>query len=1141
MHQPIQPRALPGIVLALLLPLFTILWAGQAEAVERRTPLAQEGVLDLSQWDFPAEGSVDLNGEWAFYWQQLLSPHDLAAVSPWPMTGFFTLPGLWTGREMHGNKLPGDGYATFRLRVTLPPDQPPLAIRILDESSAYRLWVNGRSIAANGVVGTSPATTKPQYLLRIAPLPAPESGHLDLVLQVANFSHSKGGVWTPVTLGVEEVLSRTQELKWGLDLFLFGSLLLMGGYHACLYLLRRQDPSVIYFGLFCLLIALRTVLTENRFLTYLFPDLPWELVFKGELLTVHLSFLVLLLFIHTLYAAECSRPLMRLLQGVCLACGLVTLMTPAKISSLLVVPFHPVIVLILGYIVVILSLAIRRRRSGAATILLGLLVFFLAVINDILHNHLVIATAYIAPFGFLFLVGSQSLALARRSSQAFTTVEQLSVEREGHILALSRMDRLKDEFLANTSHELRTPLNGIIGLAESLGAGAAGPLNRQVLTHLEMISSSGRRLHNLINDILDLSRLQNRDITLHRQAVDLKALVDSVLAVSQALIHGRPLALVNAVPAALPLVDGDEDRLQQVLFNLIGNAIKFTDHGEVEVTAVASASGIEVSVRDTGSGIPADQLEGIFHAFAQVDSSPSRNHGGVGLGLGISRHLVELHGGRLWAEATPGAGATFRFTLPLASQATSPSASGAADRSRTTPPLRKPPTASPGSVVVIPGPDAPRILAVDDDPVNLQVVQGHLGVEGMAVTTVGSGREALRLIEQGEVFDLVLLDVMMPGMTGYEVCRTLRHRYNAAELPVLMLTARNRVADLSEGLSSGANDYLGKPFAREELLARVQAQLRVRKAHELAQENRRLQGELALRSRTELELRLVQRRLTGMLHLLPHCLVAINEHREITFCNHAFTRRFGHTAVDLLGHSAGRLFSPATVTLVEGWLDTVAAGGDQLPAAGGPLELIPATGPPWSGTALPAALELEEERLLLLVLEDTPGLAPSLRWIDDLTRNRERLQQLEETMNGLTPLVLEQHPGFLDDLRAVDRSLARLGQELTRNTPEQEQRQLIVLTIKLALDLWADATQTSKAELARQSGQWSVYVNQDGWERTQTLDRYLTLDTLPAKPRLKTVFRTVDFILESCPTPTPVRQRLTAALERLRTVRLECS
>jgi two-component system sensor histidine kinase ChiS len=1110
-------------------------------------PVARWGVIDLTAWDFQKDGSVDLNGEWEFYWRRLLTPQELSGSGRLPVNGFFTIPGIWNGRVIGGRKLNGDGYATFHLRVKMRPNVPPLAIRVLDETSAYQLWINGKKTAANGTVGTSYATTKPRYLLQISRVP-PGGEYLDIVLQTANFNHSKGGVWNPITLGSETELSKKQGLRWGLDIFLFGCLLIMGVYHVCLFLIRRKDHSVLYFGLFSLVVACRTALTENRFFTWLFPEFSWELVFKAELLTVHAAFLLLLLFIRSLYPDDCSRGLMRVLQGICLAFGLVALVTYARISSLLVVPFHPVIIFIQGYIFYVLIKAILRNRGGGVTILSGLLIFFLTVVNDILHNYGIIATAYVAPFGFLFLVGSQSLALARRFSQAFSTVEQLSAERQGHIQELSRMDRLKDEFLANTSHELRTPLNGIIGLADSLGAGAAGPLSEQAKSLLEMISGSGRRLNNLVNDILDLSRLKNRDIQLHRKAVDLRALADTVMAVTGPLVRGKPLTLINAVPADLPQVDGDEDRLQQVLFNLVGNAVKFTDRGEVFVSATPGNPEIEVSVRDTGIGIPPDRLETIFNAFEQVDGSAARNHGGVGLGLGISRHLVELHGGRLWAESIPGSGSVFRFTLPVFSQAASSGAVEVRDHSPLPiPDLRtsilKPRSSIPDPRSSIPDPqpsnlvsdpDAPRILAVDDDPVNLQVVRSHLELEGMKVTAAAGGREALALIEGGEVFDLVLLDVMMPGMTGFQVCRGLRRRYNAAQLPVIMLTAKNRLGDLTKGLDSGANDYLGKPFAREELLARVRAQLKVRKAHELAQENSRLQREVELRARTELELRLTQRRLAGMLHAVPKIIIAVNENREIAFCNHAFEERFGYGAFDLLGQSVSRLFTAAAVGKLEEWLAAVGEGRGHLPTTGAPLELIAADGRPWSGRVVPASLELENERLLVLLLCGARGAAPSVLWIDDLSQNRQRLQQLEETLNGLTPLVLERHPGFIDDLRAVDRSLERMGMELAPELPEQEQRRLIVETMKLALDVWAEATQTTKADLARRTGQWAVYVNQDGWERTQTLDRYLSIDTLPAKPRLKKVLSTADFVLESCPAHTPLRRRFETALEHLR-------
>ena len=195
-----------------------------------------------------------------------------------------------------------------------------------------------------------------------------------------------------------------------------------------------------------------------------------------------------------------------------------------------------------------------------------------------------------------------------------------------------------------------------------------------------------------------------------------------------------------------------------------------------------------------------------------------------------------------------------------------------------------------------PGPNAPRILVVDDDPVTLEVVRNILGFEGMVVTVAAGGHEALTRIDAGEVFDLVLLDVMVPGMAGFEFCREIRRRHNHDELPVLMLADKKRHTDLTKGLNSGANDCLGKPFAREELLARVHAQLKVRAAHEMALENNRLRCELELRVQTELALRLGRQRLDRMLHALPVPMVTINESREIAFCTRAFAERFGYRA-----------------------------------------------------------------------------------------------------------------------------------------------------------------------------------------------------------------------------------------------------
>lgn len=430
------------------------------------------------------------------------------------------------------------------------------------------------------------------------------------------------------------------------------------------------------------------------------------------------------------------------------------------------------------------------------------------------------------------------------------------------VASLREADRLKDEFLANTSHELRTPLNGIIGLTESLIDGAGGPLTPVQAHSLSLVIVSGRRLATLVNDLLDFAKLRHHDLQLQRKPFDLMTLTDLVLQISKPLVGDKPVQIFNQLPADLPLVDGDENRVQQILYNLIGNAIKFTETGEVRVVAglypsitearaqqrpllateTPPAHGVvAVTVIDTGIGIAADKLDVIFESFQQADGSVARQFGGAGLGLALARQLVDLHGGQLWVESTLGKGSQFTFTLPLAphgaqaaptitpapvarvSQPEAPEKKGEVADLRTTPHAMF--TLSQADQLTMDGEF--RVLLVDDDLVNLQVLHNHLNYGFLTLVAAQSGPEALEIIQREAPFHLVLLDVMMPRMSGYEVTRALRRQYPPNELPIILLTAKNQVEDLVEGFVSGASDYVTKPVSKGELLARVKTHLRL--------------------------------------------------------------------------------------------------------------------------------------------------------------------------------------------------------------------------------------------------------------------------------------------------------------------------
>ncbi|MBI2380027.1 MAG: tetratricopeptide repeat protein [Gammaproteobacteria bacterium] len=241
--------------------------------------------------------------------------------------------------------------------------------------------------------------------------------------------------------------------------------------------------------------------------------------------------------------------------------------------------------------------------------------------------------------------------------------QQIVAEHQRVNDKLVELDRVKDQVLANTSHELRTPLNGIVGLSELL---LSDELTDEARSHVQMIADSGRRLTRLVDDLLDLSSMRQGKFVLHQAAVELAPLVRQVIALSASAVLGRPVRFHNQVPNELPKVWADKERLLQVLHNLIGNAAKFTEKGAVTVNANLEGGMVRVSVVDTGGGIPPEKLHTIFDAFEQADSGMTRRHQGAGLGLAIARQLVELHGGQIGVQSTPGTGSLFWFTLPLA-------------------------------------------------------------------------------------------------------------------------------------------------------------------------------------------------------------------------------------------------------------------------------------------------------------------------------------------------------------------------------------------------------------------------------------------------------------------------------------------
>jgi signal transduction histidine kinase/CheY-like chemotaxis protein len=387
---------------------------------------------------------------------------------------------------------------------------------------------------------------------------------------------------------------------------------------------------------------------------------------------------------------------------------------------------------------------------------------------------------------------------------------ELSEERaERNRLIAERATQAKSDFLATMSHEIRTPLNAVIGMADVLSATPLTPDQRRCV---EVSQRNGMGLLTLINDILDLSKVEAGHVELESTEMDLREVIDRAIEVVEGRAKAKGLALGKTIAPGVPVyLFGDPNRLRQVMINLLGNSIKFTEKGALHVTVDRDPEDecpgcLRFAVSDTGIGIPPDKLSAVFESFTQADSSTTRKYGGTGLGLTISKQLVELMSGRIWVESTVGVGSSFFFTAKLAVQADQTERSNAHKIA-----------AHADAASLAPG---MRILMADDSEDNRFLILSYLNKTGSAIDIAEDGEIAVSLFRSNK-YDVVLMDAEMPVMDGFTATRNIRlfeAETGAAATPVLALTA-HAFADASEkAFEAGFTELLTKPIRKAVLL-----------------------------------------------------------------------------------------------------------------------------------------------------------------------------------------------------------------------------------------------------------------------------------------------------------------------------------
>lgn len=372
---------------------------------------------------------------------------------------------------------------------------------------------------------------------------------------------------------------------------------------------------------------------------------------------------------------------------------------------------------------------------------------------------------------------------------------------DSKIQEIQRLNDLKDQFLANTSHELRTPLVGMTGLLESVLEDPQS-LSSENVRKLNLVYSSSQRLTRLINDILDLSRLRKQELPINWTSVDLQGLCRKVIGLFAKLSEGKTLEL-EAPASPVPPVWADEARLEQVLINLVGNAVKFTPEGWIRLRLIPSGAMVTMEVADSGIGIPEDRQQAVFESFSQASPEISRDYGGTGLGLTISRELLKAMDSGLKLVSSPGRGSTFSFSLKSAAPVEA---------------VSRVPSDIPGERPEGHELQGRRVVAVDDEPINLEVLKVQLRNTGVGLEVFTTGDAALKALAEKPA-DLIIMDVMMPGKSGFELVQEMRAL--GRKEPVLFLTARNHTQDLKLLLEVGGTDIRSKPLGRGDLIERI--------------------------------------------------------------------------------------------------------------------------------------------------------------------------------------------------------------------------------------------------------------------------------------------------------------------------------
>jgi len=654
-------------------------------------PAVHNGAIALEHWSFVGQGPVELSGEWDFYWQQLLDPTQLQMIGPGDT---LRVPHLWNGFTTEGKTLTGKSFATYHLRVTTAPTWEYLAVKLPAISSAYRMWVDDKLVAQRGAVGSARDNSSPFAMTEVVNLHR-RGGAFDITLQVSNFDLQRGGIRGVPLLGTEQQLQSGYTREITGQLFLIGCTFMMGLYHLGVFALRRRERSMLYFGLFCLLVGIRAFFTGGYLLHSLFSDMGWLAALKLEYLGSCFGMMFGFWFVHAIYPRELPHVFVRLGTAFTLLVGAVVVSTPAYVFTSLDPLLQGFTVLSLLGVMYAVGRAVRKKREGAAFTAIGVSLYAVTIIGGILHHNEWLQTGDMSSTGLLLVIFIHSLLICFKFMKTYATQEEMSeqlrelnsgleakiqertIVLEQYNLSLmkmneelARMEMSRKHLLTNISHDLGTPMTLIQGYVEALMDGVVEDPGQQ-RKYLQIIHARVSGLHRLIQDLFQLSKLEARQISFTLEPMEVGRFIRHVHERYETEIQASG---IRAEIMKLDLGNAEEERwvridlvrMDQVFTNIIVNAIKYTPQGGViRISFTIEGAFLQVRIDDSGIGIAPEDLPYVFDRFYKKEKSRNLSSAGTGLGLAIAKEIVDFHGGTIWIDNSRVQGTSVCFLLPI--------------------------------------------------------------------------------------------------------------------------------------------------------------------------------------------------------------------------------------------------------------------------------------------------------------------------------------------------------------------------------------------------------------------------------------------------------------------------------------------